>query len=59
MKKNEYILYMKNLNRRIKVLRKLYIKSQKDTLIAMYKKEISRTKHIIKDLNLKYKNKHV
>lgn len=55
MRKRQYLLYKKNLNRRIKIFRKLYIKCKKDILREMNKNEISRIQCIIKDLNLSYK----
>ena len=55
MRKKEYLSYKKNLNRRSKIFRKLYLKSQENSWKIICKKEISRINCIIKDLNLTYK----
>lgn len=55
MRKKEYLSYKKNLNRRSKIFRKLYLKSQENSWKIICKKEISRINCIIKDLNQKIK----
>ena len=51
MRKSNYLKWKKQLNRRVKMYRRFYIKFKKDSLKELNKEMIERTKMTIKDLN--------